>query len=157
MSSKITFNKRGHLSKTQFISFQDFEDYFVKDNFYKRPLIFEEFKEYLAELPNILQQDTISIWVNGSFVTDEIEPKDIDFLVFVDKTIPDFSKIITDFTKRFKYIDVYFILRDDKQEVFEEWLNYWKYSFSHSANGLYRKGFLKLTYKIRGGLIFDCW
>ncbi|MCD8540649.1 MAG: hypothetical protein LRY55_13450 [Leadbetterella sp.] len=142
MSSKIKFNKRGHLSKTQFISFQDFEDNFVKDNFYKRPLIFEEFKEYLTELPGILQQDTIDIWVNGSFVTDEIEPKDIDFLVFVDKNIQGFSNVITEYTKRFRYVDVYFILKDDKQKVFEEWINYWIYSFSHSANGLHRKGFL---------------
>ncbi|WP_367914366.1 hypothetical protein [Leadbetterella sp. DM7] len=115
----------------------------------------EEFKEYLLGLPGILKQDIISIWVNGSFVTDELEPKDIDFLVFVDKTIPDFATIITDFTKRFNYIDVYFVPCDDDKNTFDDWVNYWKYSFSHSADGIHRKGFLKLNLMIKNGLIID--
>jgi hypothetical protein len=151
----IKFNQRGHLSQTHKISFKDFEYNFVtKSGFYKKPLIFKEFMAYLIELAPIIQQESIKIWVNGSFVTDETEPKDIDFVIFVEKSLPNFSKLV-DFTKNFEYMDVYFIPCDDEKESYDEWVEYWKYSFSHSKHGLHKKGFLKLEIKIKDGLIFD--
>lgn len=147
------FNKRGHLPTNYTISFEDFEDNFVKKmSFYKRPLIFEEFKEYINGIAPIIQQEKIMLWVNGSFVTDETEPKDIDFVIFIKKETVNLLKYLYEFNKKFIYMDAYFVCLDDDVDTYKDLVLYWNYQFSRSRD-LYKKGFLKLKLKIDNGLI----
>ncbi len=149
------FNKRGHLAVSYSISFKDFENTFVENfEYYKRPLIFEEFTEYLKGITSIIKQEKIEIWVNGSFTTDEREPKDIDFVIFVEKETTDLTKMLYEFNQKFVYIDSYFVFLDEDTEIYNEWLRYWKYTFSNSRE-LQKKGFLRLKIIINNGLIFD--
>ena len=106
----LKFNSRGYLAKTDKISFVEFKNVFVKNMpFYKRPLIFIEFNDFLIEISKILEQESFEIWIDGSFVTDEIEPKDIDFVIFLENISNNLIDKIYNLMKGFYYLDVYFV------------------------------------------------
>ena len=151
------FNERGHLSRTYNISFKDFKRDFVENNeHYKRHVILDEFKAYLIGISSIINQILIEVWINGSFVTDEVEPEDIDFVVFIEKNKIGLAEEIHIFNSQFAYIDVYGILLEDDLEVVNDWTSYWSYFFSTSRE-LHKKGFLKMKILVENGSIVDIY
>ncbi len=80
-----TFNEKGLLNPGFFEYKLDkiqtiFVDEFIESQTRKRN--FEGFNHWLAELLNICIPN--EIWIDGSFVTNKINPNDIDIVAFVD-------------------------------------------------------------------------
>lgn len=48
---------------------------------------FDKYIKYSNDLKKVLQVDQLRQWVNGSFVTKKINPKDIDLVTFVDSKL----------------------------------------------------------------------
>lgn len=108
----LKFDIKGHLTPYErtVLSIEDFEDIFVNsfDESSTRLKIFENYKRFIetfkAEVtPNFKQ------WINGSFVTNKPNPKDIDFVTIIPHDI---------YNQKRDLIDGKFRLRGAKQ-VFE--------------------------------------
>lgn len=83
----MKFDLVGHLSPYTIIpsTFEDFEDILVNafpmDS--TRHIILEGYKRYLASLKDVIKSNFYQ-WVDGSFVTEKMNPNDIDVVIFVD-------------------------------------------------------------------------
>jgi hypothetical protein len=53
----------------------------------KRALLFEQYKLYCADLKEICGNSPITQWIDGSYVTQNRNPFDIDLVTFVDYNI----------------------------------------------------------------------
>ena len=80
------FDKRGNLKPYGkiIIDYNQFRNDFVSsfnDNS-SRIETFNNFENRLIELKSILS-DTLTIWVDGSFITNKSNPNDIDYVIFI--------------------------------------------------------------------------
>ncbi len=83
----LNFNSKGLLTpNTNFVvSVADLKQHFVDaipSN--TRPEIFEKYVHYSTELRTLLNLESMKQWINGSFVTQFKNPKDIDLITFID-------------------------------------------------------------------------
>jgi len=123
-----------------------------------RLVIFEKFTEFCKELLLVMEAKTLSIWVNGSFVTTKIAPKDIDVVIFWNSNFIISKQVVLAslaYPESFKKhgIDAYFVFvyPEGHPKRFETVADmaYWMYQFTktkpdHRRNS-YRKGFLTLN------------
>ncbi len=83
----LKFDSKGHLKPYQPITcgVADLKTHFV-DSFTSvtRSANYTKYVKYSDDLKALLGGVAITQWVNGSFVTKKINPKDIDFINFVD-------------------------------------------------------------------------
>lgn len=83
----LVFNDNGLLTPNTNIvaSVEDFKRYFV-DAIPSDTRIenFEKYIHYSSELKKILKVDFLKQWIDGSFVTNVRNPKDIDMVTFID-------------------------------------------------------------------------
>lgn len=83
----MEFDLIGHLTPTTVIpsTFEAFETFFVESfsTDSTRGHIWEGYKRYLTKLKSIVNTDFFQ-WIDGSFVTEKINPNDIDIVTFVD-------------------------------------------------------------------------
>jgi hypothetical protein len=83
----MEFDKNGNLYpyKVIEIDLEIFEQMFVSDFPFSitRKRIFENYLIYLENLKNIVNSSFYQ-WIDGSFITNKREPKDIDFVTFLD-------------------------------------------------------------------------
>jgi hypothetical protein len=83
----MEFDLIGHLSPytVNSTTFDHFESFFVAlfPSNSSRHQIFEGYKRYIKQLKDILNSGFYQ-WVDGSFVTDKMNPNDIDVVTFVD-------------------------------------------------------------------------
>jgi len=85
---ELDFDNRGNLMpyKRIEVSLEDFQRFFItkfEDKSDTRPKIFNHYLDYLKDFkkevtPNFIQ------WINGSFVSNKLNPRDIDFVTLVD-------------------------------------------------------------------------
>ena len=83
----MTYDFRGHLAPYSIIemTFDDFQHHFVEafPNSPTRLLIFEEYKRYLSDFQTLITGNFIQ-WIDGSFVTQKSNPRDIDIVTLID-------------------------------------------------------------------------
>ncbi len=158
MVSTLAFNSKGLLVSDSYISISlvDFESTFVTDfpTSKTRQKIYENYIAYSDELKKLLNLSDIKQWVDGSYVTKVINPKDIDFVTFIDEKI--FLKYQNDLDS-FKNknwfdlnIDAYFVI-EKEGHCFESDKLYWLHHFSKTRNNSrtgkrLKKGFVEINH-----------
>jgi len=159
----LKFDIRGNLSpyKKVEISIDEFQENYVEpfDSNSSRKIIFEDYKIYLDDF-----QSEISLnfkqWINGSFVTNRDNPRDIDLVNLVDFEIVEekYDLIKSKFINREalnKYkIDAYLVRiypkghKDHFKTISD--LLYWEHWFGHTkknrAKKRFKKGFIELSF-----------
>lgn len=155
----LSFNTNGFLKPQGPISstIEQFESTFVTPFGGQRAIIFSEYQKYLADLKNVLQNVPFIQYINGSFVTKKINPKDLDVVTIIPEA--DFkrleSKLASFFVKdaSFNYdsslLDAYII--PDKTTAKTEFI----WDFSRIKQAPYKnpfaqknksKGFIELSF-----------
>ncbi|MFN0213346.1 MAG: DUF6932 family protein [Saprospiraceae bacterium] len=154
---KIHFDIRGHLQPEGLIeiSFSAFEEMFVArfEESDSRKSIFNNYLRYTNDL-----RDTIGVgfiqWIDGSFATNKKNPRDIDFVTFIDCDV--YEKHVQDIDNRFskravgnfyENLDAYTICEYPKGHefyaIFLADLAYWNEWFSSTRLNRLKKRFSK--------------
>jgi hypothetical protein len=124
----------------------------------QRALLYQNFVGFMAELQKIVGLG-FEVWVNGSFTSKKVVPKDIDLVVFVDSEIlklhdKDLMKYVSlEYHKTMK-LDCYFLAVYPLGHKFydnaildrKEWLFNWTKKEDSRTKKIYSKGFLILTF-----------
>jgi hypothetical protein len=86
MTQKFRFDFRGLIEPARLIRLtqEEFVHYFVQTG--TRQFIYSGFEKYLKGLKNICGEP-LTLWIDGSFTTQERYPNDIDVCVFLDYII----------------------------------------------------------------------
>jgi hypothetical protein len=153
----LEFDNLGNLSPYAVIEtdWKTFEAKFVHcfPQSITRKDLFMEFSDYLILLKSILGNGLFQ-WVNGSFVTNKLNPNDIDLVTFVDWEIYKANEQTIDQLREFRNnkdtrIDGYFVAvypESHKMNVlYQADKLQWLYQFSRSRTDR-RKGFIQLNH-----------
>ena len=158
----MEFDLIGHLTPSTVIptTFETFETFLVqsfpKDS--TRHYILEGYKQYLIKLKSILNID-FHQWVDGSFVTDKINPNDIDIVTFVDYKVF-FSKetvlmgLTSPESKLIYKVDAAFVLVYPTNHKLHQvtvwdihfWTNFYGHTRPDNQNNKMPKGFIQLNF-----------
>jgi hypothetical protein len=158
----LKFDNRGYLTPYKAISstVKEMKEYFV-DNIRSetRKKIFEKYVVYSNELKSALGGIPLKQWVNGSFVTKEKNPQDIDLVTFIDSVLVKKHGRKLDLFKSgasWKHygVDAYIVEAhpnsSEKHELMEYDMRDWQNVFSNNRRDKYglrtRKGFLEIIY-----------
>ena len=150
----MTFDNNGHLIPYQIIEtdMATFEHFFVT-NFIKstsRKDLFKQFSSYVEDLKHIVG-GSFYLWIDGSFVSQKLNPKDIDILIFVESVILKEQETALNLVKkRFQpEIDSYFIevLAENHPKYFLFEINQkeWLFTFSTSRS-FQNKGIIQINF-----------
>ncbi len=150
----MEFDSQGNLFPYQIIEtdINTFEQIFVA-NFNEsksRAYLFEEMKSFLEELKRIIE-NPFYIWIDGSFVSQKLRPKDIDVLIYVERTILNqVEAYLYQLKQRFRpNIDSYFIevlpRTHPKYFLFEMNQTDWLFTFSTSRS-FQNKGIIQINF-----------
>ena len=143
------FDANGNLAPYTFIFIDDLVDFEVAfvsrfEQSITRQLIFTGMLEYLGDMGVLLTglgyKGTWRVWLNGSFTTEKLNPKDVDLLnIFDSDTL--FEKFKSQFEPMFadsaeaRYgVDAYFLLNDSSARS-TELAGYWKNQFGTDRTG----------------------
>lgn len=124
----------------------------------QRVALYETFVGFIAELQKLLGTG-FEVWVNGSFTSKKIIPKDIDLLVFVDNEVlklhdKTLAKYVSLEYHQTMKLDCYFLAVYPLEHKFynnamidrKEWLFNWTKKEDIRTKKIYSKGFLTLTF-----------
>jgi hypothetical protein len=157
----MTFDEYGYLTPYEIIEIdlETFEQTFVKafENSDTRPVIFGAYLEYLNQLQEILGDGRFYQWTDGSFITQKQNPRDMDFVTFLDFEMYLKHKTQLNELRKQRYtgkklLDNYFVPVFDKTNSrfseFEGDRLYWLHLFEKDSRKIqkYKKGFLKLNF-----------
>ena len=96
------FDIRGHLQPESVIeiTISEFEEVFVGqfEDSYSRKLIFEDYLRYTQDLRNTIGVGFIQ-WIDGSFVSNKENPRDIDFATFINWQV--YAQYVREIDSRF--------------------------------------------------------
>ncbi len=141
-----------------------FEQVFVwefSESTTRQPL-FERYRQYNDKLQQLIPAG-FSQWVDGSFVSRKLNPRDIDFLTFVDYQLYEQHEQAFDELRRYRLdrslsIDGYFVkVYPDTHQRYNDYqsdLTEWQYQFGTTRKHK-PKGFLELTVCFDGALQRD--
>jgi len=153
----LEFDLYGNLAPYSLIEINliNFEDRFV--HAYKesktRAKLFENYSNYVNSLKLIIGTGFFQ-WIDGSFVTNKLNPKDIDFVTFIDWKVYYNNEILLDSLRELRYnkilgIDGYIVLvyppEHKKNILYEADRLQWIFEFSRSRTDQ-RKGFIQINY-----------
>ena len=154
----MQFDQRGHLTPYEIIetNLETFENVFVSEikNSRTRLALFEEYREFLAELQQIIGANFYQ-WIDGSFTTQRRNPSDIDLVTFLDgQRLNQFAAQLSPLQKR-KFqsrgkIDAYFVATYPKGHALYDmfWMDHldWLHQFEKDTRlkGNPRKGIIQL-------------
>jgi len=123
-----------------------------------RQRLFERLTRYLDDLKRLVNEE-LTIWVNGSFVTKKLNPKDIDVVIFLDwRKLEQFSKELIAFSHEGALenygIDSYLVRvyepSHKKHILTHSDRLHWLYDFSRTQPNrrgkIFKKGFLEIKY-----------
>jgi hypothetical protein len=158
----LTFNSDGLLNSEEpiIMTLDEIEANFVTTfpNSEKRKWLFSNYLDFVY----ILQQDVFPYftqWINGSFVTQKQEPKDIDIVTFIDfRVYQSKNKILEQFwafNMENKGLDNYFVAiyppEHELHNLYIENKEKWTKLYSKTrplSDGLFlSKGFLEITFE----------
>jgi hypothetical protein len=158
---KLYFDKRGNLSPAQIIEV-DWIDF--KENFeiaftesLDRKQLFNNFERFITRIKSDISEE-FKIWVNGSFVSNKLNPRDIDAVFWIPFSVAESKKSILDnqfFTKNVKNslkLDLYYSIDypENHKKNFLTHLDklYWQDVYGNSRQDhrgfQHQKGFLEL-------------
>lgn len=154
---KLFFDAKGYLTPYTIIECDilTLKTYFV-DAFPSSSIrqdLWGHYEEYVTNLQNEVTKHFIQ-WLNGSFFTQIIDPKDIDLVTFIDaQTFANKEKILENywsFALEDKGLDAYIVeiypLESTESILVTESLrNVWRNRFGKDRNN-YSKGFIQVTY-----------
>ena len=157
----LSFDKNGFLTPYEVIpaSMELLESEFV-DSFESelRKKHFDKLSKYLEALKSVVKEE-ITIWVNGSYVTKKLNPKDIDVVVFIHWKIVEANiKELKSFTRPevlANYgVDSYLVRVYEKGHQLNVITHsdriHWLYDFSRTQPNrrgkTFQKGFLEIKY-----------
>ncbi len=158
----LTFDEHGYLTPQEGIEtdIDTLKAYFVDafPNSERRQWLFDNYLRYTYRFEDDVFP-RFEQWINGSFVTQKENPKDIDIVTFVDYWVYEkrgdkvMDKFWT-FSLEKERIDAYIVYVYPKEhelhQKYQSELNRWKerYSNTKSVNGIsYPKGFLKILFQ----------
>lgn len=160
----LKFDDRGHLTPYERINvtLTEFEEFFVKsfgsDSI--RIEIFENYKNFIKDFSDQVTPN-FTHWIDGSFVTSKVTPRDIDFTTLIKHGIYQSKREIIDSKFRLRggkanyKVDAYTIeiLPEDhkKYGIFEIDLVYWDNWFSKTKKNWAKKSFSKGYIEINFG------
>ncbi len=159
--SKISFDNRGYVQAKNGVlklNIAELEEYFVKqfeDNDHRKKL-FQSYCEYSTDLQKIIQKP-IKQWIDGSFTSTKLDPKDIDIVSFIDFYDTARNEIHTQFNKRqiaqkYQNIDAYLVGQynpnDKLYPIFEIDKTYWADLFGHTRFNHRKQRFSKAFIQI---------
>ena len=164
---ELSFDIRGNLRPYSIIelSLSEFAEHFVNSfepNTTRRGL-FENYQRYVSELSEFLKYGYFQ-WVDGSFITTKRNPKDIDFVSFIDHRDYDRSKRILENrfssrTVRETYqVDAYIAPRypkgHSKYVIYHSDSLYWRNLFGKTrvdrVKRQFEKGIVQLNFEQNG-------
>ena len=160
---KLKFDEKGHLLPYEKIeiNIEEFEEFFIK-NFNSdstRNEIYKSYKRYVSDFKKKITPN-FSQWIDGSFVTQKMNPNDIDFVTLIDHEIYNEKRTLIDGHFRLKEakkiynVDAYTveIYNEDhnKYSISKIDLVYWDNWFSKTKKDwtkkTFPKGFVEIIY-----------
>jgi len=158
----FTFNSHGLLTPNTNITvtIDDMKKYFV-DSIQSSTRLdnFNKYVHYSNELKNVLQVKSLKQWINGSFVTNIQNPRDIDLVTFIDFNLREkFHLELKHFEAKASNdnfgVDAYLLTvfpeEHSKAFLFQSDKAYWIDRFSRTRRDVYGKknpkGFLEINY-----------
>jgi hypothetical protein len=145
----MKFDNNGNLFpyEAHTLSFDKFELVFGFDE--NRKFLLSKLLSFITELKSVLS-DKLTIWVDGSFVTQRTDPKDIDIVIFVNFHYFESKKReLTALKESEEFVDLYYIkvLPEDHPNYYLtkfdtlDWLHF----FTRDRKER-RKGFIELKF-----------
>jgi hypothetical protein len=158
----MEFDLIGHLSPYTVnpTTFDNFESLLVESfpSSSSRHQIFEGYKRYVGQLTDILGSEFYQ-WVDGSFVTDKMNPNDIDVVTFVDadlfvKCEKKLLHLIAPESKLLYKVDAAFVgvyPLNHKLRMVTDWdIAFWKDFYGNTRPDTHKKqmpkGFIQLNF-----------
>ncbi len=152
----LKFDTKGYLIPYERINvkFSEFEEFFVQsfNSNSSRFEILENYKKFIDEFSNQVTPN-FTHWIDGSFVTNKVNPRDIDFATLIQHDIYKSKRELIDSNFRLKggkvnyNVDAYTIeilpQGHKKYGVFEIDLVYWNNWFSKTKKNWAKKSFPK--------------
>lgn len=105
----LSFDEHGYLTPEEPIEvdYETFVKTFVVNE--HRSGIFEEYQSLMEALSD-LSLGAFYQWINGSFITRQARPKDIDVVTFVDfQAYETFDQFFREIRKKYSKVDIYFV------------------------------------------------
>lgn len=139
-------------------SIQELEQVFVIEySSVQRSKLFDQYLSYTRNLKEIIGNEKITQWINGSFVTrSNPSPSDIDVVSFIDSVLVeklgnDLSKFIFPFSKNnYPGVDAYLVeYSEDRDVLYQIDKAYWLHQFDKTRRNKrtgqkQSKGFLEI-------------
>lgn len=164
MKMELNFDIRGNLKPYERVelSYEEFVDFFVEsfDKDSTRYQIFENYKKYTEDFQEKVTAD-FKQWINGSFVTNKKNPRDIDLVnligheVFEGKESLIRGEFIRDAVPKNYRIDAYLVILYPENHKLHNWtrsdLLHWNDWFTRSKMNKrrkrYPKGYIEINFK----------
>jgi hypothetical protein len=148
----MKFDEYGYLMPYEIIPAElvTFKQVFVNGfpNSVSRTDIFDEYEHYLLRIQQIINGPFYQ-WVDGSFTSQKLNPRDIDVVTFVDATIFDANENLLKGCKLHQYVDAYFVRTFPKEHpkrfFYESDHLRWYHLFSRSRDKK-SKGIIQLQF-----------
>lgn len=143
----MTFDEYGYLTPYEVIEtdIETFEEVFVKrfPSSSTRSAIFGEYLTYLGQLRQIIGGEFYQ-WIDGSFTTQKLNPRDIDVVTFINASFFDANERELRDWDRQSYVDAYFVRvfpKEHRQRIFYEsdylrWLHLFGRSREKKSKGI---------------------
>ena len=144
------------------MTLEEFEQIFVHSfpNSQTREVIFENYRKFVDDFSELVSPQFIH-WVNGSFVTQKINPRDIDFVMIIDYDKVELNRKLID--ERFRrqgarthydFLDVYLVekypLGHFDYPIFEfekaKWTDWFTKTRVNRAGVKFPKGFIEINF-----------
>lgn len=118
-----------------------------------RPVIFGGYSRYLKDFSTAIIPSWVQ-WLNGSFTTAKVNPKDIDLVNFVPANLAtqNVCPFLTNYGSKETYsVDGYLVPiyseDDERFTVTKDWLEYWSKHFGHDRENN-QKGILTIRHSL---------
>lgn len=161
----LLFDPRGNLQPTGLTacSFEEFKASFV-DQFEPNQVrkgLFEQLVQYNFDLHNLIEVPFVQ-WINGSFISKKIAPRDIDLVTFIDWEFYSKHEVVIDrqFSKSkakdlYPNLDAYTVYQYAKDHSLYPiyhadqlyWLDWFSKTRYNRAKQRFSKGFIQLNFE----------
>lgn len=129
------------------VSLSEFEEVFCNNDHRKSLLV--HFYSVLNEL-RVIVDSPLTLWIDGSFATKKIDPRDIDVVAFIPFEIFKLKENqLSNLKRKTEFVDLYYIKKFPEEHANHQltWFDqlYWLHFFSSNRKNK-KKGFLELNF-----------
>ena len=158
---ELEFDSRGNLKPYNKIAIDidDFERFFVQkiNQSSTRNAIFKAYKNFINDF-SLTITPHFTHWINGSFVTQKLNPNDIDFVIFIDYDLflAKKDEINTFFAineqNKNTFLDIYFLIQfpENHKDAFKSasdyayWFEWFTKTATNRNKQRFSKGFIEI-------------